>query len=81
VRTSKEALELLAPAAASGEMQLPFDMILKEHEPQLGANACRLLRKLARTDLLTRIPVVCECWLGMSVLLEAMHHESVIISA
>ena len=59
VRTSKEALELLAPAASSGDA-LPFDMVLKEHEPQNGANACRLLRKLARTDLLTRIPVVCE---------------------
>ena len=59
MRTSKEALELLAPAASSGD-QMPFDLILKEHEPQNGANSCRLLRKMARTDLLAKIPVVCE---------------------
>eukprot|EP00798_Chlamydomonas_sp_ICE-L_P031458 gene31458-6641_t len=53
VKTSKEALQLLAPMAA----KCPFDLILKEHEPPV-ANACRLLRRMARSELLTRIPVV-----------------------
>ena len=63
VRTSKEALELLAPAA-SGDVEAPFDIIIKEHEPQDGANACRLLRRMARTTLLAKCPVVCESALG-----------------
>ena len=58
VRSTKEALQLLAPAASGAE--LPFDLILKEHEPP-EVNACRLLRRLSRTELLAKIPVVCEC--------------------
>lgn len=57
VRTSKEALQLLAPVAAGGPV--PYDIILKEHNPP-EANACRLLRKMARADLLSLIPVVCK---------------------
>ena len=60
MRTSKEALELLAPAASSDVEAPPFDIIIKEHEPQDGANACRLLRRMARTTLLAKCPVVCE---------------------
>lgn len=60
VRTSKEALELLSPAASNNVDEAPFDIIIKEHEPQDGANACRLLRRMARTTLLSKCPVVCE---------------------
>lgn len=58
VGSAKEALELLA-SAPSGGVPL-YDIILKEHEPQDGANACRLLRKMARAELLAKIPVVCK---------------------
>ena len=58
VASAKEALELLA-SASSGAVPL-YDIILKEHEPQDGANACRLLRKMARAELLAKIPVVCK---------------------
>eukprot|EP00195_Chlamydomonas_chlamydogama_P005520 CAMPEP_0202894608 /NCGR_PEP_ID=MMETSP1392-20130828/3977_1 /ASSEMBLY_ACC=CAM_ASM_000868 /TAXON_ID=225041 /ORGANISM="Chlamydomonas chlamydogama, Strain SAG 11-48b" /LENGTH=1255 /DNA_ID=CAMNT_0049579353 /DNA_START=133 /DNA_END=3900 /DNA_ORIENTATION=+ len=55
VKTSKEAIGLLATHAGGADP--PFDIILKEHEPP-AANACRLLRKMARSELLATIPVV-----------------------
>ncbi|GAX77770.1 hypothetical protein CEUSTIGMA_g5213.t1 [Chlamydomonas eustigma] len=59
VKTSKDALTLLASAAA-GNIEPPFDIILKEHEPDgpNPANGCRFLRQMARTELLAKIPVV-----------------------
>ncbi len=57
VKTSKEALTLLAPAA-SGSVEPAFDIILKEHEG--SASACRLLKQMARTELLAKVPVVGE---------------------
>mmetsp|Transcript_38739 Transcript_38739/g.115160 ORF Transcript_38739/g.115160 Transcript_38739/m.115160 type:complete len:161 (+) Transcript_38739:232-714(+) len=56
-RTTKEALRLLRPSA-SGVAEPPFDIILKEHEPPAGSSACRLLRRMARIELLATIPVV-----------------------
>jgi hypothetical protein len=45
VRTAKEALQSLHTAA--------FDIVLKNHDPADGVNACRFLRKAA-----SNIPVV-----------------------
>ena len=56
VQTSKAALQLLA-----GPSAMPFDIVLKEHDPP-KANACRLLRRMARCDLLSKIPVIGEFW-------------------
>lgn len=45
MRTAKEALQALHEAA--------FDIVLKNHDPAAGVNACRFLRKAASS-----IPVV-----------------------
>ncbi len=58
VRTTNEALALLETTPSGQEPA--YDVILKEHEPP-QANACRLLRRMAESGLLARIPVVCEC--------------------
>jgi hypothetical protein len=47
VRTAKEALQALHEAV--------FDIVLKNHDPAAGVNACRFLRKAASS-----IPVVGE---------------------
>ena len=47
MRTAKEALQALHEAA--------FDIVLKNHDPAVGVNACRFLRKAASS-----IPVVGE---------------------
>lgn len=52
VKTSREALQLVDAAAAAedeGEDGGGFDLILKEHEPP-SASACRLLKRLAKTE-------------------------------
>ncbi len=53
VKTAREGLQLLLDA----EHGAGFDLVLKEHDPP-GANACRLLKRMAKTEGLTRIPVV-----------------------
>ncbi len=53
VKTAREGLQLLVEAEHGSN----FDLVLKEHEPP-GANACRLLKRMAKTDRLTRTPVV-----------------------
>lgn len=58
VKTSAEALRHLLPATAEQEGQVHVDLVIKEHEPNAGADAGRLLRRMARDELLRRIPVV-----------------------
>ncbi|GIL54044.1 hypothetical protein Vafri_9600 [Volvox africanus] len=53
VMTAREGLQLLLGA----EHGAGFDLVLKEHDPP-GANACRLLKRMAKTEGLTRTPVV-----------------------
>ncbi|PNH02256.1 Two-component response regulator-like APRR1, partial [Tetrabaena socialis] len=53
VKTAREGLQLLAGA----EHGANFDLVLKEHEPPV-ANACRLLKRMAKTEGLARTPVV-----------------------
>lgn len=55
-RTCKEAMQLLATHSLNGS-EAPFDLILKDHEPP-ASNACRLLRKIAKTEHVRRIPVI-----------------------
>ncbi|KAK9817927.1 hypothetical protein WJX72_004443 [[Myrmecia] bisecta] len=56
VKTGQEALQLLQKQQDL-EDGLPFDLILKEHEPP-AVNACRLLRKVLGDEVLRRVPVV-----------------------
>mmetsp|Transcript_22589 Transcript_22589/g.57414 ORF Transcript_22589/g.57414 Transcript_22589/m.57414 type:complete len:1370 (-) Transcript_22589:1857-5966(-) len=65
VKTSREAMQHLLPShtgeederAAGPQQAVPVDLVIKEHEPP-SADAGRLLRKMARNELLRRIPVV-----------------------
>lgn len=67
VKTSREAMQHLLPShtgeederAAGPQQAVPVDLVIKEHEPP-SADAGRLLRKMARNELLRRIPVVGE---------------------
>lgn len=72
VKTSKEALQHLVLGtmenadtrgpefAAQGDSQHLVDLVIKEHEPP-AADAGRLLKRMARSELLRRIPVVGTC--------------------
>ena len=60
MKTARDALQLIASGQGNlWDKESQFDIILKEHEPP-AANACRLLRKMARSEVLRRIPVVGE---------------------
>lgn len=56
-KTSQEAIRTLearrGPGGTSG-----FDLILKEHSPAQGTNACRLLRKAQSESVLEGIPII-----------------------
>lgn len=58
-KTSQEAICILearrGPGGTSG-----FDLILKEHSPAQGTNACRLLRKAQTESVLKGIPIIGE---------------------
>ncbi|CAD7703355.1 unnamed protein product, partial [Ostreobium quekettii] len=55
-KNTKEVIEALDVLRKS-ERSLPFDMVLKEHEPP-SSNACRLLREFARDEGMKATPVV-----------------------
>lgn len=48
MRTAKEALQALHEAA--------FDIVLKNHDPAVGVNACRFLRKAASSIAVVGAP-------------------------
>jgi hypothetical protein len=52
VSTAKEAFAVLKEDPA-----LPFDLLLKDHDPAGGVNACRMLAKLKNTAW-ANLPVV-----------------------
>eukprot|EP00803_Ostreobium_quekettii_P003173 evm.model.scf_4694.1 EVM.evm.TU.scf_4694.1 scf_4694:154-568(-) len=56
MKNTKEVVQALAVQRAA-DRPLPFDMVLKEHEPP-SSNACRLLREFARRECLKTTPVV-----------------------
>ena len=61
-KTSQEAVQILK-AQQGPEGTAGFDLILKEHCPQAGTNACRLLRRAQVESVLQGIPII-----GMSCL-------------
>lgn len=58
-KTSQEAIRSLKLKTRQGpEGSSGFDLILKEHSPAQGTNACRLLRKAQTESALKGIPII-----------------------
>ena len=63
--TSQEAIQILKEQEQA-ENSAGFDLILKEHCPSNGSNACRLLKRAQSEPVLQGIPIIGEAFFSIA---------------